>query len=273
MELTRGKLLVEHHRVGYDVAKAAAAARERGLPEHFAQMILQARSLDAILQAEQAEMPATPAERRGKAGAPRGRIAQEMAILTSVIRLAEESHYEAPHTKKVTGLALRLFDELTSLHRLRRQKRFWLQCAGLLHDIGWVAGRKAHHKTALKLILESPLLPFTDRERLIVGGVARDHRKALPSEQHAHFAALDPDERRIVSLLGGILRVADGLDVTHQSILKNLTCDIGPAEVILRLQAGQRSEPERQKALAKGKLFEIAFDRKLIIEWQSAPTS
>lgn len=267
MELTRNTFHVEHYRVRYDIVKAAAAARERGLPEHFAQMILRARSLDAILQAEQAEAPSVRLGAGAKATSSRGRVTQETKVPAQVIRLAEECQYDAPHTKKVTELALRLFDELAPLHRLRRQERFWLQCAGLLHDIGWIEGRKAHHKTALKLILESPMLPFTDRERLIVGSVARYHRRALPSEQHAHFAALDPDERRIVSLLAGMLRVADGLDVTHQAIVKDLTCDIRAKEVVIRLRASQRSEPERQKALSKGKLFQIAFDRKLIIEW------
>ncbi|MFQ5592580.1 MAG: metallophosphoesterase family protein [Anaerolineae bacterium] len=42
-------LRVQHHRVEYDVERAAATIRELKLPEAFAQMALQGRSLDALL--------------------------------------------------------------------------------------------------------------------------------------------------------------------------------------------------------------------------------
>ncbi len=41
---------VHHYRVEYDVERAVAAIREHKLPEVFAQMTLQGRSLDAVLQ-------------------------------------------------------------------------------------------------------------------------------------------------------------------------------------------------------------------------------
>lgn len=49
---------VRHYRVAYDVESAAAAIRERRLPEAFAQMVLRGRSLDAILQSPAEEPPA-----------------------------------------------------------------------------------------------------------------------------------------------------------------------------------------------------------------------
>jgi len=44
-------LPVQHHRVKYDVKRAAAAIREQGLPEVFAQIVLQGRALDAVIRA------------------------------------------------------------------------------------------------------------------------------------------------------------------------------------------------------------------------------
>ena len=41
---------VQHHRVEYDVERAVAAIREHELPETFAQMLLQGRNLDAVLE-------------------------------------------------------------------------------------------------------------------------------------------------------------------------------------------------------------------------------
>lgn len=49
LELDPGRLQVHHCRLEYDLERAVAAIRERGLPEAFAQMMLQGRPLDAVL--------------------------------------------------------------------------------------------------------------------------------------------------------------------------------------------------------------------------------
>ena len=188
--------------------------------------------------------------------------------LQAVLQLAESCEYEVEHSHQVTRLALRLFDELGPLHGLGAEERFWLRCGALLHDIGWIEGQWRHHKTSLRLILDEPRLPFDARERLIVGSIARYHRKALPKEKHAHFAALEAADRRTVSTLAAFLRLADGLDYTHQSVVKDLLCEISPRRIIVRCGARRAAEAERQRALDKGWLLEQVFDRELAVEWR-----
>lgn len=52
LELESKQVQVRHYRVEYDVERAVAAIRENKLPETFAQMILQGRNLDVVLQKE-----------------------------------------------------------------------------------------------------------------------------------------------------------------------------------------------------------------------------
>jgi exopolyphosphatase/pppGpp-phosphohydrolase len=153
---------------------------------------------------------------------------------------------------------------------LGAEERFWLQCGALLHDIGWIEGQRGHHKTALRIILTTPVLTFDTRERFIIGSIARYHRKALPNEKHDHFATLKPRERQIVRVLAGILRVADGLDRTHQNLVKNLSCEVLPKRLVLRCGVRRPAEDERQEALDKGVLLEQVFERKLVVEWHIA---
>lgn len=49
LQITDGIVSTHHHRVAYDVNQSVAAIRERGLPEAFAQMMLQARTLETVL--------------------------------------------------------------------------------------------------------------------------------------------------------------------------------------------------------------------------------
>ncbi len=192
---------------------------------------------------------------------------EQQSALESVLALAKACDFEVAHTLQVTRLALRLFDELLPLHGLNSQERFWLLAGSLLHDIGWVEGWKSHHKTSLSIILKSPLLTLDNRERLIIGSIARYHRKALPDIKHDHFAALAVDERQVVSYLAGILRIADGLDRSHQSVVQDLHAAVTAREITVFCQCDQPAYEEEQAALKKGDLLENLFHKKLIIRW------
>lgn len=261
---------LRHYRVAYDVERAAAAIRKHKLPEALAQMVLQGRSLDAVQPPSPEEIPSAPP---GAAPPPAAAAAVEEIVpppaaddeksALQAVQLLSRRHASDEHPAHVTRLALRLYDELQPLHGFGARERFWLQCAALLHDIGWAEGWKAHHKTSLRMILEDPSLPFPRRERLILGSVARYHRRALPSPEHAHFADLKPQDQRIVTVLAALLRVADGLDCTHQGVVADLTAEATAEAIVLRCQARADAEEEREDARGKGDLLEQVFGRRL----------
>lgn len=138
------------------------------------------------------------------------------------IALGRRCGFEEEHCRQDAELAVRLFDLTTSLHELDDECRDLLYCAGLLHDIGYVEGYWGHHKTAYKLIMQSELPGLTERERQIVANVARYHRGAKPRLKHKGFAALDPEDREVVTMLAAILRLADGLDRSHTDAVQDL---------------------------------------------------
>lgn len=138
------------------------------------------------------------------------------------LALGRHLGFEEEHSRQDARLAVRLFDLLTDLHNLDDEHRDLLYCAGLLHDIGYVEGYWGHHKTAYKLILQADLPGLTEREKQIVANVARYHRGATPKLKHPGFAALDPDDREVVTVLGALFRLADGLDRSHTDAVHDL---------------------------------------------------
>ena len=262
LTLGRKRIQVRHYRVEY-VAKAQPSAPSG-----------EARKDPDVLPVTET-MPGTPTA----AAAPPPLVAEtapapgrpettEDERLQPVLQLARSSEYEEGHTQQVTRLALRLFDELKLVHGLGPRERYWLQCGALLHDIGLIEGVQGHHKASLRIILDSPILTFDKKERLIIGSIARYHRAALPQERHRHFAALKPGLRRIVRILAAILRVADGLDYTHQSLVTDLSCVLSPKQVLIRCAVKGPAEEERQRALQKGDLLEEVLERRLGVECQ-----
>jgi hypothetical protein len=169
------------------------------------------------------------------------------------------------HSRKVTDLALMLFDDLEPLHRMGARERFLLECAGLLHDIGWKFGQKGHSGRSADMILSDENLPLDVIDRGIIGLVAKAHRGKIRFESEGFFSLLSSDDRNNVLMLAAFLRIADGLDYLHLGSTESVHCTINPQEIILETSALQDISAEKEQALLKGDLFIRVFERTLVI--------
>ncbi len=163
-------------------------------------------------------------------------------------------------------MTLMLFDELKDLHKMSVREKFLLHCGSLLHDIGWIKGQKAHHKTSLNMIIHATNLPFDLHQRTIIGLIARYHRKALPKPSHKYFRNLTESDRRMVSVLASILRVADGLDVSHANIVNSVKCKLEEDKIIIKLDVNGPAISEIMAAKKKSNLMAEIFNKKVIFE-------
>ena len=134
-----------------------------------------------------------------------------------VAQLAALCDEEPEHSAQVARLALSLFDATTSLHQLDVGCREYLEAAALLANVGLFVSHSKHHLHSYYVIRNSErLVGLTDTEIEIIALVARYHRKSGPKDSHPEFTRLAPRERYIVRVLAGLLRVAIGLDRTHE---------------------------------------------------------
>lgn len=179
----------------------------------------------------------------------------------AVHQLAYTCLEDLDHTTQVTRLALNLFDELQPLHQYGDTERFWLECGAMLHDIGWVNGQAGHHKESLRMILDSQLLPFDVHEKLIIGSIARYHRKALPDVKHDHYAALSESDRELVCRCAALLRIADGLDYSHTHLVSVIRAEISAKKVNLFCRVSHSAQIEFAQAQKKSDLFELVFHK------------
>ena len=191
--------------------------------------------------------------------------------LLDVYRLAEYCAYDQKHAAQVNSLSLRIFDDLRDLHKLETKDRQRLESAAILHDIGWIEGWKAHHKTSLKIILSSPILKMANKERMIVGSIARYHRKGLPHKNHDHFAVLNSEDKKRVKKLAAILRLADSLDHAHNQWINDLTCKTDKHKVKITCNINRSYNDEYHSVAEKKDLFEDVFSKEINIKWKSKP--
>ncbi len=175
------------------------------------------------------------------------------------IALGRRYGFEEEHCRQDARLAVRLFDLTGDLHGLDDEQRDLLYCAGLLHDIGYVEGYWGHHKTAYRLIMKADLPGLTQREKRIVANVARYHRGAKPKLSHEGFAALDPDDREVVMILGAILRLADGLDRSHMDAVRDLDVWLEGDRLVVLVDCPFGCGAEVWAAEKKGRFFGEVF--------------
>ncbi|MFN3680453.1 MAG: HD domain-containing protein [Nitrospira sp.] len=178
----------------------------------------------------------------------------------SVMRLVRRCQAPEVHSLHVAALALCLFDQTQPWHRLGSQERNWLEYAATLHDIGYLINARQHHKHAYYLIRHSDLEGFTASEIEVMANVARYHRRALPSLKHQGFENLPPPLRRVVKILAALLRIADGLDRTHFSVVQSVKVKLGKTAVVEATVCGD-AEIEFWAAQNRSELFEQVFHR------------
>jgi len=173
--------------------------------------------------------------------------------------------YEETHARQVAKLADQLFQQLAPAEVLTRHQRTLMLAGALLHDIGYHIAHESHQKHALYLIVNSELTGFSEMERSVIANIARYHRASLPKERHPEYAALNAADRDNVRKLGGIVRLADALDRSHDSRVTDLSCKVSSTAVQLDLLSTLDCQNEIVEAERKKDLFELAFERRLIV--------
>ncbi len=160
----------------------------------------------------------------------------------SIRALAERCDDDLTHSAHVAALALQLFDATESVHGLSTDAREYLEAGALLANVGLVISHSKHHLHSYYVIRNSELTGLTDAEIEIIAQIARYHRKSAPKVSHAEFARLSPDDQRLVKTLAGILRVAIGLDRSHDGRVRSLMAQVRRDRLVIEAESKRNKE-------------------------------
>lgn len=250
LDFSTAPVSIQFHRVSYDIERMTRALHAAGMPDAFSEMFRTGKNLDQVqdclVEQHAFEMP-------------------ESAMLVKQVRdFAACCRYEVEHSEHVTDLAQRLFTQLTSVHHLGKEAFFILTCASILHDAGYIQGVKGHHRSAMEMIMADTTLPLDDRRRRMIALAARYHRKEVPSQDHAEYAELSKPDQTTVCWLGGILRIADGLDRSHLSRVEDVDVQIEKDLLTIRCKSTAPIIEEFAAAKKKSDLLGACLARPII---------
>ncbi len=169
------------------------------------------------------------------------------------------------HARKVANISNLLFGALQPLHALRPGCGKMLEAAAYLHDVGHFVSDTGHHKHSYYVVANSDLAGFTERERLLIAGLCRYHRKTLPNPVHGPYQALTPEERRILMLMIPILRLADNLDRSREQRIRGVECRLRDGEVNLQVHSTGDIDLEQWAAERAGEAFRQIYNRPITV--------
>jgi len=143
-------------------------------------------------------------------------------VWASALRLGKKYQFDQEHAKLVSYFAGRLFDQSQELHNLTEESKLLLEIAALLHDIGHFINPVDHNKHGYYILKANPLIGQAENHQNIVANIIRYHNKSTPSLQDDGFRSLSPRDRLMVMELSALMRLADGLDVSHTGRVRDV---------------------------------------------------
>jgi exopolyphosphatase / guanosine-5'-triphosphate,3'-diphosphate pyrophosphatase len=162
----------------------------------------------------------------------------------SVLNLGHRFTAEPGHVDRVAALSLEMFDGLAEagLHELGAEERELLWAACVLHDIGTAIDYDDHHRHSQYLILNAGLPGFTPRELVMVGLIARYHRKGDPQTSELGPLEEDGDSERL-QLLCAIIRLAEQLERSRDGAIRQVHVAAHDGTVALDAEVDPARDP------------------------------
>ena len=193
----------------------------------------------------------------------------------SIRALAERCDDDLTHSAHVAALALQLFDSTQPQHGLPTEAREYLEAGALLANVGLVISHSKHHLHSYYVIRNSELTGLTDAEIEIIAQIARYHRKSAPKASHAEFGRLSPEDQRLVKTLAGILRVAIGLDRSHDGRVRSVMAQMRNDRLVVEAVAkrGKEISLELYTANERSDLLEEVLGKRVGIVAAPLPTA
>lgn len=180
---------------------------------------------------------------------------------------AAVDHYrvDMDHALQVRALAMKLFAQLKSVHRLPPEYEEWLSAAAMLYEVGDYVNRNGRHRHAYYIISNSEILGYTPQQRRIIAAIARYLGKSHPAAGDTAMKALSPVDRENVRKASLILRLARALNLGRSNAVRNTRVRMQHDSVRLAVVAKLHStiDLELWAVEKEGTYFREVFGREL----------
>jgi exopolyphosphatase/guanosine-5'-triphosphate,3'-diphosphate pyrophosphatase len=177
-------------------------------------------------------------------------------------------HYGADmgYAEHVRKLALSLFRQLKTVHRLPPEYEEWLSAAAIMQEVGSFINRSGRHRHAYYIIANSEIYGFTTQQRRLIAAIARYVGKSRPSPQDRALRVLPLTDRQLVPKAILLLRMARALNQGRKGAVTDVSAKVKNSAVQFRLATKRGgAELETWSLLKEKAYFREVFGRELVL--------
>ena len=167
--------------------------------------------------------------------------------------------------QQIYDLSMLLFKQLKVLHKLGRPYIRILRIASSMYNCGLRVNYKYKEKSGFSIIENSDLYGVSHSEIVLACFVCklRDSDNLNLSEWVKYKELINEEDLIAVKKLAVILKVAESLDITGYSVIKDISCDILGDSVIMKTIVEGNPYLEIKHAMLAGSEFKKAFNKNL----------
>ncbi len=171
------------------------------------------------------------------------------------------------HLRRVSNLAVTLFDQLQPLHGLGSWERRLLLVAGLMHELGVVISVESLEKHTLYAVLNSPLKGLTHRERVLIAYLAASHDQLfrINLEQYSVNGPIKPHDIERIEKLAPLLQVAHSLDRSRTGAVTHVQARLVENVCELTVFGNQKRDLEIRDATRRAEIFQHQYGSNLVV--------
>lgn len=188
-------------------------------------------------------------------------------IVQEMYDVYQEYDLDPLHSQQVRKIALNIFEQMKKFFNFTEDEEYILETSALLHDLGISKSFSKHHKHSYKIIMNGASKIKEKKYLYLIACIARYHRKAEPKLKHKMFAQLNKAERNTVKKLAAILRIADGLDRSHNAVVRNVNINLKNEGIFFEVYITVSYELEKFGFEKKKHLFEKVYKKPLFIKF------
>ena len=171
------------------------------------------------------------------------------AARDGVVRFAQRCSVDLQHSEHVAKLSVDIFRSLHKHYELNDRLMPLLEAAAILSNVGASVSYSKHHLHSYYMIRNSDLVGFSEEDIELIALAARYHRKGAPKKSHDEYAALSEDHQHDVDVMAGILRIATGLDRSHDQCIRSVSASIREIDDEEVVQLVVKSDCDNQEVL------------------------
>lgn len=184
-----------------------------------------------------------------------------------LVNTARRYQVDMENAEQVRRLALVLFDQTRSTHRLEKGFREWIAAAAMLYEVGNYVNPVGRHRHAYYIISHSELFGYSPVQRQLIAVIARFQGNSRPQMGDRLIKQLPAQSRAAAIKAIALLRVARALNQGRRAAVRALRASARDASVLVTVKTGRAgADLEVWAAEKEVDYFREVFGRELLFK-------